>query len=124
MFLITSCSANNVPLPNANDLFLGRDPDQPVIKDVSELGICSPYIVSLEYQTDGSAKLIYRGQPGDEVNYTLRYTDRGEEERQANEQQKLVKITTLSPEETKNLRQVQVAATGDIGVPNSCVIEI
>lgn len=124
VFAATSCTANDAPLPEASDLFLGRDPDQPIIKGVSELGICAPYIVSLEHQANGSAKLIYRGQPGDEITYTLRYTDREEQQRPAKEEQKLVKMTPLTLEETKNLQQVRVAATGGIGVLNSCVIEI
>ncbi|MDO5077208.1 hypothetical protein [Corynebacterium sp.] len=121
--LAAGCSAQQPELPSKEDLLFGRNPDEPVIKDVDDTGHCSPAVVSFEHGSDSST-LTYRGQPGDHVTYTLHYEDGMQHEREAEHDDEMVKVLHLSPTDTAGLARVDAAATGAVGAANSCVIEV
>ena len=120
---LAACTTDSTSLPKPDDLFLGRNPNEPVIKEVNHTGHCASTVIKFEEAGD-RANLTYYGQPGDRVAYTFQYADGTETERGAENNDAMTKITQLSAEEIRDLTRITASATGQVGIASSCVIEI
>lgn len=94
-----------------------------MIKEVDHTGHCASTVIKFE-ETGDSANLTYYGQPGDRVTYTFTYADGTETEREAENNDAMTKIVQLSAEEIRDLTRITASATGQVGIANSCVIEV
>ncbi|MDO4686550.1 MAG: hypothetical protein Q4A92_08350 [Corynebacterium sp.] len=120
---LAACSGEQLGLPNSNNFAIGRDPSAPVIQDVSEIGVCATHIISVEQDPDGSATITYRGRPGDQVTYSLQYSDGSEATLSSRSPESMVQDAHVSPEQTRNLIGITASATSDVGTPNSCSVD-
>lgn len=120
---LAACTTDSTSLPKPDDLFLGRNPNEPVIKEVDHTGHCASTVIKFEEAGD-SANLTYYGQPGDRVTYTFQYADGTETEREAENSDAMTKILQLNAEEIQDLTRITASATGQVGIASSCVIEI
>ena len=108
---LAACTTDSTSLPKPDDLFLGRNPNEPVIKEVNYTGHCASTVIKFEEAGD-RANLTYYGQPGDRVAYTFQYADGTETERGAENNDAMTKITQLSAEEIRDLTRITAKVFG------------
>jgi hypothetical protein len=110
---------------SADEDLLIREPNDPILGNVSSDGKCDPQVVDIDHQKP-VAFITYQGQPGDRIEVKIGKESGSEEPEtisfEMDSHQTEMQLPTSIP--NSSISEISVTAEGRVGKPGECVIEV